>query len=67
MEKIAATIDKNSLYLSELDSLVGDGDHGTTIPRGFSEVIKKIEEKSPDNISDLLKTTGFTLIYPLRI
>ena len=67
MEKIAATIDKNSLYLSELDSFVGDGDHGTTISRGFSEVIKKIEEKSPDNIADLLKTTGLTLIYPLRI
>jgi len=62
MEKIAATIDKNSSYLSELDSFVGDGDHGATISRGFSGVIKKIEEKPPDNISDLLKAIGLTLI-----
>ncbi len=62
IEKIAATIEKNSSYLSELDSLIGDGDHGATISRGFREVKGKIKENLPKDISSLLKTTGFTLI-----
>ena len=49
-------------YLSELDSTIGDGDHGITIARGFKNAIKKIEEVSPKSISDLLKTTGITLL-----
>jgi len=62
IERIAITLDKNSAYLSELDSFVGDGDHGTTVSRGFREVIKKIKENPFDDISELLKTVGLTLI-----
>jgi dihydroxyacetone kinase-like protein len=62
IERIAITLDENSAYLSELDSFVGDGDHGTTVSRGFREVIKKIKENPFDDISELLKTVGLTLI-----
>ncbi len=62
IERITETLDENSAYLSELDSFVGDGDHGTTISRGFGEVIKKIKENPLDDISSLLKTVGLTLI-----
>ena len=62
IERIAATLDENSAYLSDLDSFVGDGDHGTTISRGFGEVVKKIKDNPLDDISSLLKTVGLTLI-----
>lgn len=62
ISKISDTIIENSVYLSKLDSKIGDGDHGTTIARGFRAVIEKIKKDPPDNISSLLKTTGFSLI-----
>jgi len=62
IKNINITIQDNIKYLSELDSVVGDGDHGITIARGFKNVIKKIEEDNPESISDLLKKVGLTLI-----
>ena len=60
--KINQAIQDNMTYLSELDSMIGDGDHGTTIARGFRNVIQGLEKAAPANTSDLLKTTGITLI-----
>jgi dihydroxyacetone kinase-like protein len=62
IKNINETLQDNIKFLSELDSIIGDGDHGITITRGFKNVMKKIEENIPDSISDLLKTTGFTII-----
>ena len=62
IQNINDTIQDNIKYLTELDSTVGDGDHGITIARGFKSVIKKLDENRPQNISGLLKTTGFTLL-----
>ena len=62
LENINKTIQDKSGYLSELDSVIGDGDHGTTIARGFKKTVKEIEKESPLNISELLKIVGFTLI-----
>ena len=59
---INKTIQDNSEYLSELDSVIGDGDHGTTIARGFKNVVKEIKEDNFKSISDLLKKVGATLI-----
>lgn len=62
IEKIAITIINNAQNLSKLDSIVGDGDHGTTIARGFENVLEKIKDNPPDNMQKLLKETGMTLI-----
>ncbi len=62
IKNINQTLQDNARYLSKLDSLVGDGDHGTTIARGFKNAVNKIEEEGPESISSLLKMTGFTLI-----
>jgi len=62
---ISATIQENSGYLSELDSTIGDGDHGITIARGFKKAVEKLDETDPQNISELLKSTGNTLIYTM--
>lgn len=62
MLNLNKTVQDNVKYLSELDSVIGDGDHGVTIARGFKSALKKIDEDSPESISDLLKKVGFALI-----
>jgi dihydroxyacetone kinase-like protein len=52
------TIQENKILLCKLDSVIGDGDHGMTIAKGFDAAMEKIEKTQPASISDLLKTTG---------
>lgn len=51
----------NKTYLTELDSPIGDADHGNNMARGFKAVAEKIAESEAD-IGTLLKTVGMTLI-----
>lgn len=62
IRNINSIIQDNMGYLTELDSTIGDSDHGIIIAHGFKNVIKKLEENQPQNISELLKTTGITLM-----
>ena len=55
---INRTLQDNRMFLSQLDSVIGDGDHGVSIAKGFANAMSKIEEQNPANISDLLKLTG---------
>ncbi len=48
LAQAAAVLDANKGYLTELDSAIGDADHGTNIARGF----KIIAEKLPDTEGD---------------
>ena len=56
--KINDTLQENKMILSQLDSVIGDGDHGISISKGFLNAVSKIQEQDPKNISDLLKLTG---------
>jgi phosphoenolpyruvate---glycerone phosphotransferase subunit DhaL len=60
--KIREDIEMNVRYLCELDSVIGDGDHGTTISKGFNNAIKQIEISNPNNIKDLFLTIGNSII-----
>lgn len=51
-------IEENKEYLSKLDSVIGDGDHGITISSGFKDTVEKIKEKEFQSVSDLLKFVG---------
>jgi phosphoenolpyruvate---glycerone phosphotransferase subunit DhaL len=62
IKNICKTLQENSNYLSELDSTVGDGDHGVTVARGFKSVQAGLEEDTPREISGLLRKVGLTLI-----
>jgi len=63
LEDIASTIEKNKDYLTELDSAIGDGDHGINLNRGFTEVRRKLDElKENEDIGAILKIVGSTLI-----
>ncbi|AIY82859.1 dihydroxyacetone kinase, L subunit [Clostridium baratii str. Sullivan] len=60
--KISEKIDKNKEYLTELDAAIGDGDHGLNMSKGFKAVSDKLKAQEDDNIGNILKKTGMTLV-----
>ena len=62
IQTYASTIAENRDYLTELDSAIGDADHGTNMNRGMSAVIEKLDGVTGDDIGGLLKTVGMTLV-----
>ena len=49
-------------YLTELDSAIGDADHGANLARGFSAVADKVGETPGETVGALLKSVGMTLV-----
>ncbi len=62
LERVARVLAENKDYLTQLDSAIGDADHGTNMDRGFSKVMEKLPEVADKHIGDILKTTGMTLM-----
>lgn len=62
LENSAAVLNENKDYLTQLDSAIGDADHGTNMARGFKKVIEKLPSVADKDIGNILKTTGMTLI-----
>ncbi|MGZ8606645.1 MAG: dihydroxyacetone kinase subunit DhaL [Actinomycetota bacterium] len=58
----AATVAEQKEYLTELDSAIGDADHGINMDRGMKAVITKIDAQEPTDVGALLKTIGMTLV-----
>lgn len=49
-------------YLSELDTPIGDGDHGGNMARGMTAVMEALGQKEWASISDIFKTVGMQLL-----
>lgn len=62
LRRITAVLVENASYLTQLDSAIGDGDHGTNMARGFNAVLPKVEAQAGQSAATLLKTTATTLI-----
>lgn len=62
IHKMADIIIENKKYLTELDSAIGDGDHGINMTKGFKKVKEKLEAEEYDNNKELIKTLAMTLI-----
>lgn len=58
----AAVIASNREYLTQLDSAIGDADHGVNMDRGFRAVMDKLPGVADKDISTILKTAGMTLV-----
>ncbi len=61
----AAAIAENKEYLTELDSAIGDADHGINMNRGMQAVLAKLEGDGQGvqaDVGALLKTVGMTLV-----
>ena len=59
---VAALIVQQEARLTELDCMIGDGDHGIGMKTGFSALAETLATDPSDTFFDLLKTTGITLI-----
>lgn len=62
LKAMAAKIEEEKDYLTELDNEIADGDHGVNMAKGFNAVVPKIEAMAGKDIGSLLKTTGMTLV-----
>ena len=62
IEGVAARIKTNRDYLVQLDSPIGDADHGINMDRGFTTVIEKLPTVADKDIGTILKTVGMTLV-----
>ncbi|WP_035051048.1 dihydroxyacetone kinase subunit DhaL [Carnobacterium pleistocenium] len=49
-------------YLTQLDTPIGDSDHGNNMSRGMSHVVEAIEAQSPESLEELLKLVTTTLL-----
>jgi phosphoenolpyruvate---glycerone phosphotransferase subunit DhaL len=62
IELVAAKIKEQRDYLTQLDSAIGDADHGVNLDRGFSMVLTKLPGVADKDIGSILKTVGTTLV-----
>jgi dihydroxyacetone kinase-like protein len=62
IEAVAEVIKANKAYLTQLDSDIGDADHGTNMDRGFQAVLGKLPGVADKDIGTVLKTVGATLV-----
>lgn len=53
---------ENKDYLTELDRVIGDADHGINMSKGFSAVDAKLDEMNGKDWGSILKTVAMTLI-----
>ncbi|MBC7441816.1 MAG: dihydroxyacetone kinase subunit L [Ramlibacter sp.] len=49
-------------YLTELDSAIGDADHGSNMTRGMGAVLDKIQAAPAGTVDELFKGVGMTLV-----
>lgn len=48
--------------LTELDTQIGDGDHGLNMQRGFEKALEKASSVADKDIGSILKNVGMTLL-----
>jgi dihydroxyacetone kinase-like protein len=58
----AAAVAEHRTDLTQLDTAIGDGDHGTNMDRGMRKAVEKLEAHSGDDVGALLKVVGMALV-----
>lgn len=62
IELSAVSVAEQRVQLSELDRLIGDGDHGENLARGFAAVSAALASAEPGTVGDVLKLVATTLM-----
>lgn len=62
INQVALVLHENREFLTQLDSPIGDGDHGINMDRGFKAVMDKLPTVAAMDIGSILKTVGTTLV-----
>lgn len=60
--KFTKEINENKSYLSDLDTPIGDGDHGNDMGRGVSAFEDAFKKEEPTTISDTFKVLSMAMI-----
>ncbi|BFP57304.1 dihydroxyacetone kinase subunit DhaL [Streptomyces griseus] len=58
----AASVEREANHLTELDSAIGDADHGSNLQRGFTAVTAVLEKDAPATPGAVLALAGRQLI-----
>lgn len=58
----ADKIIRNEPYLTEIDTVIGDGDHGSGMKRGFTVLKKYLTDNRIEELDTLCKETGLELL-----
>ena len=59
---VAKVMALNKDHLTQLDSPIGDGDHGVNMDRGFQAVVSKLPAVVAPDIGTIFKAVGMTLV-----
>jgi len=62
VERVAERIERERDYLTELDSPIGDADHGGNMARGCASAVEAVHELEDPDPATVAKTTGRTLM-----
>jgi phosphoenolpyruvate---glycerone phosphotransferase subunit DhaL len=62
LRAFAALVSDQKAHLTDLDSAIGDADHGINMDRGMTAVVDKLDTTHPQAVDDLLKLVGMTLV-----
>src|SRR2546429_6178922 len=62
LHQVALVLHENREFLTQLDSPIGDADHGINMDRGFKAVLEKLPTVAAIDIGSILKTVGTTLV-----
>lgn len=62
LNKCGQVIAENKDYLTQLDSDIGDADHGANMDRGFKAALAKLPTVADKDIGTLFKSIGMTLL-----
>ena len=62
VQEMAAAMEEHRKHLTQLDSAVGDGDHGNNMHRGFQVALERLEGTDPQTPSDALKAVSMALV-----
>ena len=62
VERVAERIEAERSHLTELDSAIGDADHGGNMARGWAAAAEKVAELDDPEPATVVKTAGKTLL-----
>ncbi|MFC4328072.1 dihydroxyacetone kinase subunit DhaL [Streptomyces andamanensis] len=62
MTATAVSVDREAQRLTDLDSAIGDADHGSNLQRGFTAVRQELEQERPGTPGEVLALAGKQLI-----
>jgi len=58
LDRLAEVFEQQKDHLNNLDTKIGDGDHGLSMARGFGAAARHVREKFPDTIAAMLMEGG---------